>query len=242
MPSRPAVTQNELERRGTVRSGGAGERGPCDRVRRVALGVPCGVECVSRMGDCTKVTRISGPRGVWRRARSRTRGCRCLRAAGEERIRADGRARRFPPRVDKPEVAHPLAVRVARGRRGGAVLRDAAQAYRSIGSRCCRRTTRRDPPSRHRLVDLCVSHTARDPKHRPRSPPAAGAPRSARTMPLRMVATRSCPHLRSVSASAWDRRPRLPRPSISTCRPLDLPPFLKRTAAPASISPPCRAT
>ena len=36
-----------------------------------------------------------------------------------------------------------------------------------------------------------------------------------------MVATRSRPHLRSVSASAWDPRPHLSRPSISTCRRLD---------------------
>ena len=63
--------------------------------------------------------RESGPRGVWRRARSRTRGCGRLRAAGEEPIRAGERARRFRLCVGKPQVAHPRAVRGARawGRR-----------------------------------------------------------------------------------------------------------------------------
>ena len=43
---------------------------------------------VSRMGDFAQVRRSSGPRGVWRRARPRTRGCDAVRAAGEERIRS----------------------------------------------------------------------------------------------------------------------------------------------------------
>jgi hypothetical protein len=80
------------------------------------------------------------------------------------------------------------------------------------------------------------------PTHRPSSPSAATETRGARLRGLTTEATRAERHWRTVSAHAWDPRPRSRPPSTSTCKPPARSPSPKPTDAPASTSLPCPAT